>query len=136
VVDDARGVLAGETDRVSPGPALWRVTERRTFAALRRDGRRGRSGPIGVTWLAPSPDRAAEPARAAFAVGRAVGGAVARNRVRRRLRAALRELATNGRLPAGAYLVVAGAEARTMAWSELTTRVATAVATATEGAST
>jgi len=32
-----------------------------------------------------------EPPRVAFAVGRAVGGAVTRNQVRRRLRAALRE---------------------------------------------
>ena len=45
-----------------------------------------------VTWLAPPPDGRPHPPRVAFAVGRAAGGAVVRNRIRRRLRAALRDI--------------------------------------------
>ncbi len=50
---------------------------------------------------------AAAPAQpcVAFAIGRAVGSAVVRNRLRRRLRDELAGLARAGRLPAGAYLV-------------------------------
>jgi RNase P protein component len=44
---------------------------------------------------------------------------VVRNRVRRRLRAALRELLVQGRLPAGTYLLGATAVVATMPWSEL-----------------
>jgi ribonuclease P protein component len=54
-----------------------------------------------VSWL-PEPD-AATPPRVAFAVGRRVGPAVARNRVRRQLRAVVAELAPE--LRPGAYLV-------------------------------
>ncbi len=43
------------------------------------------------------------PPRVAYAVGRAIGGAVVRNRVRRRLRAIVRRLS----LAPGLYLVVA-----------------------------
>ena len=51
--------------------------------------------------------RAAAPTQpcVAFAIGRAVGSAVVRNRLRRRLRDELASLARAGRLPAGAYLV-------------------------------
>ena len=55
----------------------------------------------------------------AFAVGRTVGGAVLRNRIRRRLRAALRELRADGRLPAGTYLVGGQAELAHLPWSAL-----------------
>jgi ribonuclease P protein component len=44
---------------------------------------------------------------------------VVRNRVRRRLRAALRELLGQGRLPGGTYLLGATAAVATMPWSEL-----------------
>ncbi len=107
-----------------PRPRLWRVRSRRTFAALRRQGRRARRGPVTVTWLAPSEP---SPPQAAYAVGRSVGGAAQRNRVRRRLRAALRELLVAGRLPAGSYLVGASAEAADLPWSELVELVGSAV---------
>jgi ribonuclease P protein component len=110
----------------SPRPPLWRVTDRRTFQALRRDGRRARRGPLTVTWLAPTPGDAS-PTRAAFAVGKGAGGAVVRNRVRRRLRAALRELLAAGRLPAGTYLLGGTAELAHLPWSELVELVATTV---------
>ena len=75
-----------------PAPELWRITDRRTFQALRQQGRRARRGPLTVTWLAPAPgdDRPRRgPASPSAAPS---GGAVLRNRIRRRLRAALREL--------------------------------------------
>ena len=61
-----------------------------------------------------------EPPRVAYAVGRRVGGAVARNRVRRRLRAAIRAHA--GELVAGsAYLVGTTAAASASTYAELST---------------
>jgi RNase P protein component len=54
-----------------------------------------------------------------------------RNRVRRRLRAALRQLLVEDRLPAGTYLLGAQAEVATMPWSALVSQVADAVAEAT-----
>jgi len=67
-----------------------------------------------VAWLADPPGPVMPP-RVAFAVGRQVGGAVDRNRVRRRLRAIARE----ARLPAGAWLIGAGAGAATATHREL-----------------
>jgi len=100
----------------SPRPEVWRITDRRTFQALRREGRRARRGPLTVTWLAPDGGDT-NPPRAGFALGRSVGGAVVRNRVRRRLRAALRELQAAGRLPAGAYLLGGTAELAELPWA-------------------
>jgi ribonuclease P protein component len=54
----------------------------------------------------------------AFAIPRAAGGAVARNRLRRRLRAALRELEPE-LVPGGTYLVGAGRSAVTRTPDEL-----------------
>jgi ribonuclease P protein component len=92
---------------------IWRVRGQASFQALAR-GRRRRAGNLEVrTAVLGAPT---EPPRAAFAVGRAVGDAVTRNRVRRRLRAALREHA--GSLQSGTgYLVRAtpGAEATSYA---------------------
>jgi ribonuclease P protein component len=53
----------------------------------------------------------------AYAVGRKVGGAVARNRVRRRLRAIARQ--ERHLLQSGSYLVAAGAGAARMPYREL-----------------
>jgi len=63
----------------------------------------------------------------AFAVGKATGGAVVRNRVRRRLRAALRELLVAGRLPPGTYLLGAIAVVAQMPWSELLSSLSAAI---------
>lgn len=111
----------------APRPQLWRITDRRSFQELRRDGRRARRGPLTVTYLpGPSPHP-----RVAFAVGKAAGGAVTRNRIRRRLRAALRELQATDGLPAGTYLVGAGPEAAPAPWAELVGSLAGAVGAAT-----
>lgn len=109
-------------------PQLWRITDRGTFQALRQRGRRARRGPLTVTWLAPSPGASATPVRAGFAIGKATGGAVVRNRVRRRLRAALRTLLAEGRLPAGTYLFGGSAQLAEMPWSALVELVAEGVA--------
>ncbi len=89
-----------------------RIRDRRTFGALRRDGRRFRSGPIVITALV-EPDAAA--ARVAYAISKQTGSAVARNRVRRRLRAIVRTL----ELRPGAYLVRVAPAAAEMPYREL-----------------
>src|SRR5882724_3020742 len=82
-----------EPARQGPPPALgviWRVRGRAEFAALSRARRHAR-GPLSVRVRAATVESVGQPPRVAFAVGRSVGPAVARNRVRRRLREALRQ---------------------------------------------
>ena len=124
-------LVATDPDRVAARPVLWRITDRRTFEALRRHGARAHHHGLSITWLAPAPADPASPPRAAFVVGRRAGGAVARNRIRRRLRAALRGLAADGNLPGGAYLVGAGAEVAAVPWPELVAALERAVADVT-----
>lgn len=109
----------------APRPALGRITDRRTFAELRRQGRRRRQDSLSVTWL-PHPGLAHPSVRAGFAIGKSAGGAVVRNRIRRRLRAALRTLLADGRLAPGTYLVGGSADLATLPWQELLTLVAEA----------
>ncbi len=118
------------SDLAAPRPQLWRITDRRSFQDLRQGGRRARRGPLTVTWLAPPVGASAAPPRAGFAVGKATGGAVVRNRVRRRLRAALRELLATGRLAPGTYLLGGTAELATMPWDDLVALVAATLAEA------
>ena len=106
---------------------IWRVTDRASFDALRR-GRRGRAGAVSVTYVA---DPSGTAPRVAFRIGKATGGAVVRNRVRRRLRAALRDLRHQGRLPAGTYLVGGRAELADQPWPQLLADLDRAVAAAT-----
>lgn len=117
---------------VPPRPELWRITDRRTFLALRQDGQRVRRGPLTVTWLPPVAVEGVSHPRVAFAVGRAVGGAVVRNRIRRRLRAALRGLLTEGGLPAGSYLIGARTEVAQLPWPAVVQGLRDAVEAATE----
>jgi len=91
------------------------------FAALSR-ARRVRRGPITLRYL---PDGEADPPRVAYAVGRSMGTAVARNRVRRRLRAAVREL--GDQLGPGTYLFGADKAAVRMPFPALAASVAEAV---------
>jgi ribonuclease P protein component len=69
-----------------PVSLIWRVRDRASFRAL-ATGRRHRRGVLTMTRI---PGREGDPPRVAFAVGRPVGNAVARNRVRRRLRSLIR----------------------------------------------
>jgi len=76
---------------------------------------------------------ASEPPRAAFAVGRNVGGAVVRNRVRRRLRSALVEHHDLLR-PGCGYLVIADAAAADATYGELDGWVSAALRAHSHGA--
>ncbi|MGC4894289.1 ribonuclease P protein component [Micromonospora sp. DT31] len=100
--------------------AAQRLRRSSDFAAAVRGGRRVGRGAVVVHLTLPEPTGATatstpEPARssgadisvphrAGFVVSKAVGGAVARNKVRRRLRHLVRERLTE--LPAGTTLVV------------------------------
>lgn len=85
---------------------IWRVRGHAAFRDLSRAPVR-RHGALSVRLATGDPDA---PPQVAYAIPRAVGGAVERNRLRRRLRAAVRELEPE-LLPGGAYLVGAGAAA-------------------------
>lgn len=100
--------------------ALWRVRDRGSFAALRRDGRRRRAPALTVTSL---PAESGRPA-VAFAIGRSVGNAPQRNRLRRRMRAILVELD----LAPGTYLVSAGPAATRLSADELRAQLMQATA--------
>lgn len=65
---------------------IGRIQDRAAFVRLRHEGTRVRIDPL---WCSFIPDPSATPTRAAFAIGRATGNAVARNRLRRRLKAIL-----------------------------------------------
>ena len=80
-----RAVLKARRPRAAPPVGLiGRIHERRAFERLARRWRRARAGRCGARYLAdPTPT----PPRVAYALGRAVGPAVVRNRLRRRLRA-------------------------------------------------
>jgi ribonuclease P protein component len=70
-----------------------------------REGRRAGSRTLVLHLCDPGhPDGDERPAQVGFVVGRAVGGAVVRNRARRRLRHLVRERLAE--LPAGSTLVV------------------------------
>jgi len=89
-----------------------RIRERDTFVRLRREGTRVRIDPL---WCSSVPDPNVEPPRVAFAIGRAVGPAVVRNRLRRRLRALL----VNSAVPPGIYLFGATPKACELTFDEL-----------------
>ncbi len=64
-----------------------RLRHRRDFAAVYRSGRSYAHGPLALR-IRPNPET--ERPRFGFAVGKRLGGAVARNRIKRRLREAIR----------------------------------------------
>ena len=77
----------------------------RTSAEFDLIGRRGRRVRNDLLWCSHLHDPTIRPARVAFAIGRAHGSAVDRNRLRRRLRAVLREREASGMLEPGWYLM-------------------------------
>jgi ribonuclease P protein component len=104
--------------------AIGRVRTRRAFDALREQGARARHGAVSVTYVPGT-----EGVCAAYAVGRATGSAVTRNRVRRRLRAAIAELAP----ASGTYLVGAGPKAVDLPYQQLRDQLGAAIAQVTTG---
>lgn len=83
-------------------PAASRVRTPAEHRLVARRGRRGAAGPLSVRVL--TPDAADHAARAGIVVPKAVGNAVARNRVKRRLRHLLAARIVD--LPWGTSLVV------------------------------
>ena len=99
---------------------IGRIHERRAFERLGRQGRRASTEHL---WCRFLPDPAAVPPRVAFAIGRAVGPAVVRNRLRRRLRALLEGFAADGSLSPGWLLVGAKQTAVELSYGALAVEV-------------
>lgn len=99
-----------------------RVRSRAQFAALRSAGRRSRRRALQVTHVAGLPDDGS--AAVAYAIGRAVGTAVVRNRIRRRLRA----IVDGHDLPGGTYLVAVTPAAADLTYAELAEQLAACLA--------
>jgi ribonuclease P protein component len=93
-----------------------RLTGKREFVVLQQHGQRRRSGPL---WRVYAPDAGMGSASVAFALPRALGSAVVRNRIRRRLRAALRVVDAVQPLAPGRYLWGASAVACGLEWEQL-----------------
>jgi ribonuclease P protein component len=89
-----------------------RIRQRDAFIRLRRDGVRVRIDPL---WCSFVPDSEVVPPQVAFAIGRAIGSAVQRNRLRRRLRAVLRDCD----VPPGLLLIGASVHANERTFVEL-----------------
>jgi ribonuclease P protein component len=87
---------------------IGRIRGRHAFARLARDGTRIRCSSL---WCAWCPDPHSTSTSIAFAIGRAYGTAVERNRLRRRIRAVLGEVDRTEPLPPGMLLI--GARHRT-----------------------
>lgn len=122
----ARSVRSGaEVDGCKP---LRGVRSRREFAALRRQARTARSGPVSVSFAAGLPAGGIGDRAAAYAVGRKVGGAVVRNRLKRQLRAIMAVEAAQ--LPPGMFLVRVAPDAASLDFSRLRSCVAGAAARA------
>ncbi|MGI9031158.1 MAG: ribonuclease P protein component [Ilumatobacteraceae bacterium] len=95
---------------------IGRVRHRREFEELSR-GRRARTETL---WCRYVDDPQLVPPRLAFAIGRAVGPAVRRNRLRRRLRAIVRAAASpGGRLDHGGLLIGAAPAAVEQSFAQL-----------------
>lgn len=88
------------------------IRSRRSFDRLRRNGVRVRVDPL---WCSHIPDPQIHPPEVAFAVGRAYGTAVRRNRLRRRVRAVLQEMP----LRPGLYLFGAAPSAGDLSTAQL-----------------
>jgi len=82
---------------------IWRIRERSAFSRIAAQGQRARAGVLWCTYILDPPGTATPP-RVAFAIGRALGPAVTRNRLRRQLKAMLQAASSAGGLPSGTYL--------------------------------
>lgn len=104
---------------------VGRLRGRSEFRALTRPDGRGAHGPVSVSFVGAGATSAV-PA-VGFAIGRAHGNAVRRNRLRRRLRAAA---AAAGDLAPGSYLVRASPAAASLTFDEMVAALRTATARA------
>ncbi len=104
-----------------------RIHERTIFARLRREGSFVRSGPL---WCSVLLDPSLSQPHVAYALGRPVGSAVARNRLRRRLREVVR--ANSEGLAPGWYLVGADAPALALSFAQLSESFPALAATAAQ----
>ena len=124
-----RGPQDASPSRPRPAVGLiWRVRGHASFRDLARAPVR-RHGALSARLRPGDP---AQPARVAYAVPRAVGGAVERNRLRRRLRAAVRDLEPE-LVPGGAYLLSAGPALMTTTATELRDALRTVLRAVGEG---
>ena len=100
-----------------------RIRDRDAFVRLRRDGVRVRSAPMWCSFVA---DPTVVPPQVAFAVSRALGNAVTRNRLRRRLRVIL----SNADVPNGLLIFGGRPPLAELTFVELEIRVAALLAAA------
>jgi ribonuclease P protein component len=112
--------------------SIGRVSERRAFERLARDGFHARTETL---WCRYLPDLDAVPPRLAFSIGRSVGPAVARNRLRRRLRAAIQSAVAGGQLRDGWVLVGGRPAALERTFGDLCDEVTRMLSSAVDGAS-
>ncbi len=124
-VDESRSRGARRPAPQGPAPAvgLSRLHGRSSHAAVRRHGRRVRSGPLSVTVLFASPAQDRARVEVGWAIGRRVGTAVTRNRLRRRLRALLADEHRVTPLPSGAYVVAVDPSAAGLTYAGLSGHV-------------
>ncbi len=114
-----RACRAQEPSRQGPRPSLrliGRIRERQAFARIGREGTRIRRSALWCSWC-PDPDSTTT--SVAFAVTRAYGPAVTRNRLRRRLRAILRILDRIEPLPPVMILIGARPSAIELTFDQL-----------------
>ena len=97
---------------------IWRIRERSAFTRIASQGRRARAGVLWCTYVLDPPGTVTPP-RVAYALGRALGPAVVRNRVRRQLRAILQQCPFEAALPGGTYLFGAQPAAAGRSYIEL-----------------
>lgn len=116
------------------------IRDRRDFQRLAAEGRRIQRSNLWCIWC---PDPHSHAASVAFAIGRTLGPAVARNRLRRRLRAVLRQIDTTTPLPPALILIGAKRPADELTYEmierdviSLITEITAAINTTTSASST
>jgi ribonuclease P protein component len=102
-----------------------RIRSRDAFRRLTQDGTRIRRSALWCTWC---PEPSTTTTSVAFALSRALGSAVTRNRLRRRLRAILRE--TESTLPGGMLLIGATPRIFELTFDQLRSEVQQLLSTA------
>jgi ribonuclease P protein component len=103
---------------------ILRIRDRGAFEHLARDGTRIRRSALWCTWC-PDPD--STHASVAFAISRAYGPAVDRNRLRRRIRAILREIDNQSPLPPNLMLMGARPTAIELTFDQLKSTVSSMI---------